>query len=163
MNEKGDYKNDQDFYLQENLKTTKGPQAASELLKEDQGTHRQEIKLWIVASVILVAEKTTSSRNYEFAKLTRILEIETSLAIYVVKSNKWNNLPDDRDDSCRDDKMDSGSPRAKQRKEVRRPRTRHKPAEFRLLHQLFKPIRPRIQEEDQMKRFILYYIEIIFS
>jgi len=54
------------------------------------------------------------------------LMMETSLVIYLVKSEKLNNLSNDRGDSGTDDKMDSCQSRAQLRKEVRRPRTRHK-------------------------------------
>ena len=92
-----------------------------------------------------------------------LLEKETSVFVNPFKSNQPMEFHDGHCEAPLESQMNSRHPRAQLRKEVRRPRTRHKPAEFRLLHQLFKPIRPRIQEEDQMKRFILYYIAIIFS
>jgi len=87
------------------------------------------------------------------------LMMETSLVIYHVKSEKMNNLPNDRGDSGTDDKMDSCQSRAQLRKEVRRPRTRHKAG-------YFCPVNYITRLNNQFKKttikFYSFLLQIIF-
>ena len=87
------------------------------------------------------------------------LMMETSLVIYLVKSEKLNNLSNDRGDSGTDDKMDSCQSRAQLRKEVRRPRTRHKADNHRIAN-CFTLIQSPIQKDDQQFISFLHRVSL---